>query len=229
MSNSSLFDWISDCPLSCDLAFETAAMAEGCRRIAGIDEVGRGALFGPVCAGAVVLDLNRVPSGINDSKKLSAKQRLQLAENIRGTALDYAVAFVEAATIDRINILEATKEAMRLALRGLKQLPDIVLCDGLFIDGISIPQKCIIKGDARSKSIGAASILAKVERDGLISELDAQFPGYDLARNKGYGTWKHLEALKQLGPTSLHRVTFRGVRQEEERPVSGNQIRFAEL
>ena len=198
-------------------------MAEGYFRIAGIDEVGRGALFGPVCAGAVVFDLDRVPSGIDDSKKLSVKQREQLAENIRETALDFSIAFVAATTIDRINILEATKEAMRLALRGLKQPPGFVLCDGLFIDGISIPQKRIIKGDARSMSIGAASILAKVERDRLISQLDPQFPGFDLAQNKGYGTRRHLDGLKRLGPTPLHRLTFRGVCPERERPGKGPQ------
>jgi ribonuclease HII len=123
--------------------------------------------------------------------------------------------------------LEATKEAMRLALRGLKQPPDFILCDGLFLDGITIPQRGIIKGDARSMSIGAASILAKVERDRLITGLAAQFPGYDLARNKGYGTGRHLEGLKRLGPTSLHRLTFRGVCPEGDRPGRGAQIQLA--
>jgi len=201
-------------------------MAEGYFRIAGIDEVGRGALFGPVCAGAVVFDLDRVPSGIDDSKKLSVKQRERLAENIREAALDFSIAFVAATTIDRINILEATKEAMRLALRGLKQQPEIILCDGLFIDGITIPQRRIIKGDARSMSIGAASILAKVERDRLITGLAAQYPGYDLARNKGYGTDRHLEGLKRLGPTPLHRLTFRGVCPEGDRVERASQIQL---
>jgi len=173
--------------------------------------------------------LDRVPSGIDDSKKLSVKQREQLAENIKGTALDFCVAFVAATIIDRMNILEATKEAMRQALRGLKQPPEFILCDGLFIDGITIPQRRIIKGDARSVSIGAASILAKVERDRLISRLAVEYPGYDLARNKGYGTIRHLEGLKQLGPTPLHRRTFRGVPPDGDCPLKGSQVQIAGL
>jgi ribonuclease HII len=171
--------------------------------------------------------LNRIPVGINDSKKLSVKHRQQLAENIREAALDFSVAFVEAEAIDKINILEATKEAMRLAIRRLGQPPDFLLCDGLLIDGIAIPQRGIVKGDARSVSIGAASILAKVERDQLLSELAVRYPGYSLAQNKGYGTRAHLEALKQLGPTSQHRLTFRGVLQEKAQPSENDQGRLS--
>jgi len=198
---------------SCDLTFEKLALEQGYRRIAGLDEVGRGALFGPVCAAAVVFDLAHIiPQGINDSKKLSANQRLHLAESIRGVARDFSIAFVDSSVIDRINILEATREAMRQAINGLKQKPDYALCDGIVVTNLSIPQENIIKGDTRSVSIAAASILAKVERDGLISRLDLDYPGYDLGNNKGYPTSKHLDALKSLGPTPYHRITFRGVR-----------------
>jgi ribonuclease HII len=195
----------------CDLSFEKLALEQGYRKVAGIDEVGRGALFGPVCAAAVVLDMTRVPVGIDDSKKLSAKQRLQLAEDIREAAEDYSIAFVDSQVIDQINILEATREAMRRAISGLKNEPDYLLCDGIVITRTKIPQENIIKGDNRSVSIAAASILAKVERDWLISFLDIKFPGYDLRSNKGYATFKHLKALEILGPTPYHRITFRGV------------------
>jgi ribonuclease HII len=195
----------------CDLSFEKQALEQGYRKIAGIDEVGRGALFGPVCAAAVIFDITRVPVGIDDSKKLSAKQRLQLAENIKEAAVDYSIAYVDSQTIDQINILEATRKAMRRTISGLKEEPDYLLCDGIVITGTKIPQKNIIKGDNRSVSIAAASILAKVERDWLISSLDIEFPGYDLRSNKGYATFKHVRALKALGPTPYHRTTFRGV------------------
>ena len=199
--------------LSCDLTYEKLALEQGYRRIAGLDEVGRGALFGPVCAAAVVFDIaHAIPKGINDSKKLSAKQRVHLAESIREAAEDFSIAFVESSIIDRINILEATREAMRQAVNGLRQKPDYVLCDGIVITNLSTPQENIIKGDTGSISIAAASILAKVERDGLISRLDLEYPGYDLGNNKGYPTSNHLQALKSLGPTPYHRITFRGVR-----------------
>jgi ribonuclease HII len=152
-----------------------------------------------------------IPPGINDSKQLNPKQRLKLAHDIREAAEDYAIALVDSHTIDRINILEATRRAMRLAVGKLKTRPDFLLCDGMVIGSISIPEQSIVKGDARSVSIAAASIVAKVERDHLILNLDAQFPGYDLRRNMGYGTLKHREALRRLGPTPLHRRCFRGV------------------
>ena len=195
----------------CGQTFENWAQLLGHQCVAGIDEVGRGALFGPVCAAAVILDLEKLPAGIDDSKKLSPKQREVLAEKIRDTALDLSIAFVEARVIDEINILQATFEVMRQAVRGLRQAPEFVLCDALMIPGCSIPQRSIVKGDAQSVSIAAASILAKVERDKLVCGLDAKYPGYDLANNMGYGTEKHLKALSLLGPTDLHRLTFRGV------------------
>jgi ribonuclease HII len=204
-------DSVSKQHTCCDLSFERLALEEGYQKVAGIDEVGRGALFGPVCAAAVIFDINRVPAGIDDSKKLSPKQRLQLAENIREAAKDYSIAYVDSQVIDQINILEATREAMRRTISGLKKEPDYLLCDGIVITGTKIPQKNIIKGDNRSVSIAAASILAKVERDRLISCLDSIFPGYDLRSNKGYATFKHVEALKAFGPTPYHRITFRGV------------------
>jgi ribonuclease HII len=197
--------------LACGRTFENWAQLLGYQRIAGIDEVGRGALFGPVCAAAVILDLDNLPAGIDDSKKLSPKQRELLAEKLRETALDFSIAFVEARVIDEINILQATFEAMRQAIVGLQRGPDVLLCDALIIPGCTIPQRSIIRGDAQSVSIAAASILAKVERDRLVCSLDAKYPGYDLARNMGYGTEKHLKGLSVLGPTELHRQTFRGV------------------
>jgi ribonuclease HII len=176
-----------------------------------LDEVGRGALFGPVCAAAVIMDPQRIPPGINDSKTLSPRRRLKLAEEIRMTAEASAVAFVDSFTIDRINILQATRRAMHLAVQELEPSPDFLLCDGDMIVPIPLPQQSIVGGDRRSLSIAAASILAKVARDRLIVNLDARYPGYDLKNNMGYGTRKHREALMRLGPTPLHRASFRGV------------------
>jgi len=153
----------------------------------------------------------RIPPGINDSKALSPRQRSKLADEIRETAEASAVAFVEASTIDRINILEATRRAMLLAVEKLETRPDFLLCDGDVVVPIPMPQQSIVGGDRRSLSIAAASILAKVARDRLIVNLDGRFPGYDLRNNMGYGTRKHREALKRLGPTPLHRASFRGV------------------
>lgn len=191
--------------------FEFKAIEQGFSRIAGIDEVGRGALFGPVCVAAVILDLHQVPQGIRDSKKLNPKQRQVLAENIRETAVSYSIAFVEAGEIDQINILQATIKALQAAVLGLKERPDFLLIDGTLKAGLGIPEKSIVKGDALSVSIGAASIVAKVARDQLVSALEVVYPGYDLSRNKGYGTAIHLEALSKLGPTDQHRRSFRGV------------------
>ncbi|MEW5979179.1 MAG: ribonuclease HII [Acidobacteriota bacterium] len=197
--------------LVCDFAFENFGFEQGFHRIAGLDEVGRGALFGPVCAAAVILNRSRIPAEINDSKQLSAKKRLELAERIKELAEDFAVAFVEAEVIDQVNVLEATRQAMKLAVARLKTAPDYLLCDGPLRLDTSIPQRSVIKGDARSQSIAAASIVAKVERDLLISRLALQYPEYDLANNKGYPTPKHLRALRRHGATPLHRKSFRGV------------------
>ncbi len=212
--------------LTCDLNFENWARNLGYLRIAGVDEVGRGALFGPVCAAAAVLDHQNLPAGIDDSKKLSPKQREVLAEKIRETALDYSIVFVDVAVIDEINILRATEEAIQNAVIALREPPDFLLCDGIMVPGCHMPQRSIIKGDAQSVSIGAASILAKVARDQLIRTLARQYPGYDLESNMGYGTVKHRQALRSLGPTLLHRRTFRGVADCVERsPKDTSNIR----
>jgi ribonuclease HII len=195
----------------CDDHFEREAHHAGYPIVAGLDEVGRGCLFGPVAAAAVVLDLSAVPPGINDSKKLSIKQRKRLADEIKQAAIDYAIAFVDSKEVDKINILEATRKAMKGAIRGLKQSPSYLLCDGIVLPNIGISQCEIIQGDSLSVSIGAASILAKVARDEMLDQLALQFPGYGLEKNKGYGTAEHLKALRQLGPTPLHRFTFKGV------------------
>ncbi|MDE2756048.1 MAG: ribonuclease HII [Acidobacteriota bacterium] len=195
----------------CNLEFEVHAQGCGYRRVAGLDEVGRGALFGPVCAAAVIMNPQRIPPGINDSKSLSPRRRLKLAHEIRETAEASAVAFVDSFTIDRINILEATRRAMLLAVEKLETRPDFLLCDGDMVVPVPLPQQPIVGGDRRSLSIAAASILAKVARDHLIVNLDARYPGYDLRNNMGYGTRKHRDALTRLGPTPLHRASFRGV------------------
>jgi len=196
---------------TCTLKFEKQAWDKGFSWIAGIDEVGRGALFGPVCAAAVVINPNNIPYGIQDSKKLTPPKRLKLSKEIRSAAHDWAVAFVDSSTIDQINILEATRKAMHLAINKLKVKPDYLLCDAMELKSIKIPQESIVKGDTQSISIAAASIIAKVERDHLVINLDTEFPEYNLKNNMGYGTKKHLEALRKLGPTHFHRHSFRGV------------------
>jgi ribonuclease HII len=193
------------------LIFELQALAQGFSRIAGVDEVGRGALFGPVCVAAVMLDLSQVPAGIRDSKKLNPKQREVLAENIRETAVCYSIAYAQAEEIDKVNILQATIMAVRRAIIGLEKKPDFLLIDGTLKAALEIPERSIIRGDALSASIGAASIVAKVARDELVSSMEATYPGYGLSKNKGYGTPGHLEALSRLGRTDQHRRSFRGV------------------
>lgn len=200
----------------CDATFETEARVSGAKFIAGIDEVGRGALAGPVVAAAVILDLNRVPTGLNDSKKLTAATREKLDGEIRETALAYAIARIEADEIDRINILRATRQAMCKAIAALSPTPDYLLIDALQLKEIAITQKAIIKGDAKSVSIAAASIIAKVARDRWMMDYDQEFPGYGFIRNVGYGTATHLQALREIGPTKIHRLTFRKVLPEAE-------------
>ena len=175
--------------------------------VAGVDEVGRGALFGPVVAAAVILDPERPIPGLNDSKQLEAQCRQELAELIRRTALACHVAGVDAARIDRMNIYQAARLAMREAVEGLAPAPDFLLVDALRLD-LELPQRALIKGDCRSVSIAAASIVAKVERDAWIEQWDAVFPGYGLAAHKGYATPDHLRFLAQLGPSPLHRRSF---------------------
>ncbi len=180
---------------------------EGFSRIAGVDEAGRGCLFGPVFAAAVILDPCRPVPGLADSKVLAPARRLELAALIRQRSIACAVASASAEEIDRINIRQASRLAMRRAVESLRPPCDYLLVDALQIDW-PVPQQALIRGDARVAAIAAASILAKTARDAWITELDTAYPGYGLARHKGYGTAEHLEALRRLGPTPLHRRTF---------------------
>ncbi|MFC5739020.1 ribonuclease HII [Sinirhodobacter huangdaonensis] len=194
-----------------DYSFELAAQARGLIRIAGTDEVGRGPLCGPVTAAAVILDPARIPEGLNDSKKLTAKRRAALVEEITATA-DWCVAHASVEEIDSLNILRASHLAMCRAVAGLRTRPDHVL-----VDGNRLPQdlggsaEAIVKGDGRSVSIAAASILAKEARDALMVGLAQQYPGYGWERNAGYPTRDHLQALLDLGVTPVHRRSFRPV------------------
>jgi ribonuclease HII len=181
-------------------------------RIAGLDEAGRGSLFGPVVAGAVVLNPRRRIVGLDDSKKLPPERRAELAERIREHALAWAVAEIDSSRIDAWNIYQASRQAMMAAVSQLSPLPDYLLLDAMEID-LPIEQKALIHGDARSVSIAAASILAKTERDRRMEEFDLQYPQYGLAQHKGYGTPEHLEALRRHGPTPLHRFSYAPVRQ----------------
>jgi ribonuclease HII len=194
------------------LDFEKQARDEGFAVIAGLDEVGRGCLAGPVVAAACILDLTKpLPEGLNDSKKLSSKQRNEIAGQLRADAVAFAVGQVEADEIDRINILQATKRAMRLAVASLELNPDFLLIDAVQLKELPLPQKAIIRGDAISASIAAASILAKTYRDSLMTDYDAVYPQYGFAHHVGYGTKAHFDAIRQHGICPLHRKTFRGV------------------
>ena len=176
--------------------------------ICGIDEVGRGPLAGPVVAGAVILPKDDMILYLNDSKKLSEKKREMLYDEIMNRAVATGIGMASPARIDVINILQATYEAMRMAIDNLKVRPDILLNDAVTIPQVDILQVPIIKGDAKSISIAAASIIAKVTRDRLMVEYDKVLPGYDFASNKGYGTKAHIAGLKELGPTPIHRRSF---------------------
>ena len=200
--------------LVCGWTLEEQARAKGALRIAGVDEVGRGPLFGPVVAAAVILPKGCNLPGLNDSKKLNERKRNELEPEIKAGAVAWAIAEVDAATIDRINIRQASLLAMRRAVAQLALSPDFLLIDGRDTIQWECPQQAVIKGDATSFSIAAASVLAKVYRDRMIVELDAVYPGYGLARHKGYGCPEHLNALARLGPTPLHRRSFHGVRQD---------------
>lgn len=191
---------------------EQALWRRGLRLVAGVDEAGRGPLAGPVVAAAVVF-AGPVPLlGLDDSKKLRPAERLRLAEEIKVRALRWAVAAASHREIDRINILQATYLAMRRALRRLRLQVEYVLVDGFAIHGLGVPQEGVVGGDALSPSIAAASVLAKVTRDHLMERLDRFYPVYGFARNKGYPTPGHLEALARCGPCRLHRFSFAPVR-----------------
>jgi len=193
--------------LRCTLRFEKLAWESGVRLVAGVDEVGRGSLFGPVVAAAVILDPGYRIRGLRDSKLLLAERREILAERIREHAIAWAVAAVDAARIDQINIYQASRLAMREAVLRLQPAADYLLIDAVRLD-CELPQRPIIHGDALSASIAAASILAKVERDRMVREWDPVFPVYGLASNKGYSTPHHIAALRQHGPSPLHRQSF---------------------
>jgi ribonuclease HII len=198
--------------LRCTLRYEKSAWATGAQLVAGVDEVGRGSLFGCVVAAAVILDPAYRVRGLRDSKLLPAERRVVLAERIREHAVAWAVAAVDAARIDQINIYHASRAAMHEAVSQLVPAADHLLIDAMKLN-LEVPQKSIIHGDALSASIAAASILAKVERDRMMCEWDAVFPEYGLASHKGYSTPKHLAALRELGPTPLHRQSFAPVWQ----------------
>ncbi len=196
--------------LRCGMRFEDEARAAGRAVVAGVDEVGRGALCGPVVAAAVALGDGFDTEGLDDSKRLTRRQRETLDARIREHARAVAVGRAEPAEIDRVNILEATLLAMRRAVLALPEKPDLLLVDALTIPGLDVEQRGIVKGDALSVSIAAASIVAKVARDALMRDLDREHPGYDLASNMGYGSEGHRNALRHLGPTCIHRRSFHG-------------------
>lgn len=194
-------------PLHCGSECEEQAWSQGACFVAGVDEVGRGALFGPVVAAAVILDRRRPIAGLNDSKQLSPRTRERLDVVIRQQALAWAVAAIDAAVIDAINIYQATRRAMLEAVGSLSCPPDYLLLDAMRLDWPG-PQQSLIKGDARSVSIAAASIVAKVYRDHLMQQWDVVFPNYRLGSNKGYSTAEHVAALARYGVTPLHRQSF---------------------
>jgi len=188
--------------------FEKEAYEKGYRYIAGVDEAGRGPLAGPVVAAAVILPENACIYGLNDSKKLTSKQRESLYDEIIEKAVAFSVGIIDEKQIDSINILNATKAAMENAVSSLKPQPDILFIDAVKLENIRIKQVPIVKGDSRSVSIAAASIIAKVTRDRLIDELDQVYPQYGFKKHKGYGTKEHIEAIKKYGICPIHRISF---------------------
>lgn len=198
--------------MACDKKFEEKLHSSGLRSVAGVDEVGRGAVAGPVVAAAVILDLTDVPEGINDSKKLTRLQRERLAVEIEGRAVSFSIARIEHFEIDQINIHRASLLAMERAIKGLRPPPDYVLIDGRHkVPRLECPQLTIIKGDCLSVSVAAASIVAKVARDRWMREYDEEYPGYSFASHVGYNTRTHQQAICKLGPSAIHRLSFRGV------------------
>ena len=196
--------------MSTMLNYENDLFNSGINYIAGIDEVGRGPLVGPVVAAAVILPKGFFDERINDSKKLSEKKRNELYQIISDEAISIGIGVISNERIDEINIYEATKEAMKEAVNNLNVLPDYLLIDAMKLD-IDIPSLSIIKGDSKSQSIAAASIVAKVVRDNMMYELDKKYPMYGFANNKGYGTKKHMEAIQKYGIISEHRKSFKPV------------------
>ncbi|HTS64314.1 MAG TPA: ribonuclease HII [Candidatus Acidoferrales bacterium] len=205
----------------CEGTIERELRARGFRAVAGIDEAGRGSLFGPVFAAAVILCEERPIRGLNDSKLLEPERREVLAGRIRERAIAWAVQAVDAATIDAVNIYQASRLAMRLAVGQLSPAPDFLLVDAVPLE-LDVPQRPLIKGDARCHAIAAASILAKTARDACLRVWDGVFPGYGLASHKGYSTPEHYRALEQFGPTPLHRLSFEPVRAHCRFPLDAN-------
>lgn len=199
--------------LRCTWRFEEEARAAGHASVAGLDEVGRGALCGPVVACVVVLGDGFDSSGLDDSKRLTVRQRETLAARVKAAARACSVGSADPREVDRINILQATYVAMRRAVAGLPVPPDLLLVDGFTVPGLSVVQQPIVKGDALSVSIAAASVVAKVTRDAMMREWDQQFPGYGLASNMGYASRDHREALRRLGPSEIHRRSFQGTQR----------------
>lgn len=190
------------------LEFENAAYDKGYSSVCGVDEAGRGPLAGPVCAAAVILPKGVVIEGVNDSKKLSEKKREQLFDVIKDTAVSYSIILVDEKTIDKINILQATMKAMKEAVEGLSTKADYALIDGNRMPNLNIDVETIVKGDAKSMSVAAASILAKVTRDRFMLEVAKKYPEYQFEKHKGYGTQLHRELLLKYGACDIHRKTF---------------------
>jgi ribonuclease HII len=195
------------------LAHERKLWERGLTLVAGVDEAGRGPLAGPVCAAAVILPPGCDLAGVYDSKRLTAERREVLEPLIRKSATAVGVAFVDVELIDRINILQASLKAMRMAIADLGREPEHILVDGTFTPGSPFPETALVKGDELSLSVAAASIVAKVARDRHMIEMDRIYPGYGFAQHKGYGTRQHLAALRRLGPCPIHRRTFAGVEE----------------
>src|ERR1044071_7427041 len=211
----------------CTSALESELVNQGYRLIAGVDEVGRGALAGPVVAGAVILDLNRLPVGLDDSKRLTRRQRERLALELAEAALARSVWQIEADEIDIINTHQASLKAMAEAISRLQPAPDFLLIDGFPLKTVNIPQRAVIGGDALSVSIAAASIVAKVARDEIMRKHEEAWPGYGFAQNVGYGTATHLTSLRRLGATPIHRRSFHGVLTDKaqlELPIEGEMV-----
>ena len=190
------------------LEYERKLIKDGCKYICGVDEVGRGPLAGPVVCAAVIMPLDDIIDGVDDSKKVAQKKREVIAGLIAKKAIACNICRVEPEIIDKINILEATKLCMKMAVEGLKVKPDFVLTDGNMTLDIDVPQESIVKGDALSYSIGAASIAAKVYRDKIMDEYAAVYPQYGFEKNKGYGTAEHVKGIKEAGLCAIHRRSF---------------------
>lgn len=197
--NNNEFDW---------LEFENSAYNNGYMSVCGVDEAGRGPLAGPVCAAAVILPKGLILDGVNDSKKLTEKKREALFDVVKENAISYSIAFASVEEIEELNILNATMLAMKRAVEGLDVSADFAYIDGNRLPKLNIPAEYIIKGDARSMSVAAASILAKVSRDRLMLNFADIYPGYGFEKHKGYGTKAHTDAIKEIGPCPIHRMSF---------------------